>query len=129
MNTIFGTAGRKGVITVEVITGMAILGVVAALAADAVAGYYRVKSQYDWRRAAVWAAAGQLHRYQAGTPLDAPPPENLWAKSIRLETAARPGRDAWEGFQLVTVTATLDVKREPTIHEQVSGYVRERAMP
>lgn len=125
----FRTFGRKGFFVPEILVGMAIMAVVAALAADAIAGYYRVRRQYDWRRAAAWAAAGQLQRYQAGAPIDSAPPGNLWPEEIHLKTAARPGQGPWQGFQLITVTATVEDGHGPAIHEQVSGYVRERAEP
>jgi hypothetical protein len=123
------SSSRKGYFVSEILVGMVIMAVVAALMADAICGYYRVRSQYDWRRAAVWAAAGQLQRCQAGAAIDTAPPENLWPEEIKLETTACPGQGAWQGFQLVTVTATVDVARGPAIREQVSGYVRERATP
>jgi len=119
----------RGVVTIETLVAVVILATVSVMAADAIWNYYQTRDQYLWREAAAWAAAGQLHRYQAGAPIDSAPPENLWQPEIRLQTTVAPGEGTWQGFSRVTVTASVARSRSQNIYERVSGYVRLEGKP
>lgn len=106
-----------------------IVGLLVALTATGLVRYYRCRSEAMARQAAVWVAAAQLQRYQAGASLDSAPPAGVLAPEIALKTSAQPGQGQWDGFQLVTVTATYEIGEKRSVRERVSGYIPPEANP
>ncbi len=121
---------QRGLVAAEAVTGIALMALIAALAADAVFDYQHLRDRYYWRQAAAWAAAGQLQRYQAGAPIDSRPPAGIVPDEIALETLVEPGRDQWRGLDRVTVVATATSPYGGrAAHEQISGYVPVEVTP
>lgn len=121
--------GRRGVLLTEILVSIALLAVLGALATSVMMDYYRVRERYVWQQAARWAAAAQLQRIHAGAPWDSAPPDGTVSEEVRLEITNQPGRGPWEGYQLVTVVATVEMARGLPVREQVRGYVGRRDFP
>ncbi len=124
------TAGKRSTLRaayfdVEVLVAITLMGIIAALTADALFKFGRTGEEYRWRRAASWAAYAQLERLQAGAAQDSLPPPGVLPAEIRIETRTRPATGVWKDFQLVTVTATAAMPSGRTAHESCSGFVRE----
>ena len=115
---------RRGIIGTEVVVGLGLLVVIAGLTAKGVFDYRRGNDIAIVRRAALWAAEGQLRRLNAGAALDSQPPAGVLPEYIRLQTRAEPASGQWAGFQRVTVTATAEPGWCAAVHERVVGYVR-----
>ncbi len=120
---------RRGYFYVEVITSIMILGLMTVLVGSAVLQARRTHSYYYWRQAAAYAAEAQMQRYRAGAAIDSRPPAGLIPDEIELQTAVKPGNGDWQGFTLVTVTATVYRPPMTDIHEQLSGYVTTETTP
>ena len=120
---------KRGYIWAEVVVCIPIVGLLIALTAAGFTQYYRFRSESIGHQAAAWVAAGQLQRYQAGAPLDSIPPPGVLPPEVTLKTSAKPGQGPWEGFQLVTVTATFALGEKHTVRERISGYVRSEVKP
>lgn len=120
---------RRGYFYVEVITSIMILGLMTVLVGSAVLQARRTHSHYYWRQAAAYAAEAQMQRYRAGAAFDSRSPAGLIPDEIELQTAVKPGEGDWEGFTLVTVTAT--VRRPPMtdFQERLSGYIATETTP
>ncbi len=121
--------GRRGWFAVETLVSIALLTVLAAMATTAMTNYSRVRDRYVWQQAARWAASAQLQRIQAGAAWDTMPADGTVPEEVHLETIHRPGKGAWEGCELVTVTATVEMSRGQPIRELVHGYVGRRDQP
>jgi hypothetical protein len=119
----------SGIVMVEVVVGIALMGLIAALAAGAFVDYRHARDACWWREAAMWAAAGQLQRIAAGAPLDSSPPAVALPEGISLQATREPGQGQWENFSRVTVAASKTVWGGRVIHEQISGFVRTEAKP
>ncbi|UCD27538.1 MAG: type II secretion system protein [Planctomycetota bacterium] len=120
---------RRGYMLAEILVSLWLITVLAALAGKALFDYYHARDHYLWRQAAILAADAQLQRYQAGAELDSQPSEGVMADNILLRTAVEPGRDQWQGFKRVTVTASVLVQNEEKVREQISGYVSAEVRP
>lgn len=125
MRTCHHRRQRRALYVNEVIYSVGILGLMTFMTIDAVTAYCRTSDQYAWRQAALWAATGQLQRYQAGAPLDSTPPEAVVPEQVKLKTDATPAAGDWAGFDRVTVTATVELPFKRMITERVTGYVRK----
>jgi len=121
--------GRRGVMLTEILVSIALLAVLGTLAASVTMNYYSVRERYVWQQAARWAAAAQLQRIHAGAVWDSAPPDGTVSEQILLETTSQPGRGPWDGYQLVTVVATVEMARGLPLREQVRGYVDRRDVP
>ena len=118
----------RGFIEIEVVMSVAILTVVTILAAEGIFSYYRAHRQQVARQAAAWAADAQLQRYQAGAPIDSAPPAGMIPEEIVLTTRVQPGKGPWQGFNLVTVTATTAISPSGEVREEISGYLRPQVL-
>ncbi|NLX12805.1 MAG: type II secretion system protein [Phycisphaerales bacterium] len=120
---------RRAFLYVEVITSIMILGLLAMVVGSTVLQARRTRGHYYWRQAAAYAIEAQLQRYRAGAAIDSPPPDGLVPDEIDLRTNVEPGTGDWEGFTLVTVTATVHRPAMPDIHERLSGYIDTETRP
>jgi type II secretory pathway pseudopilin PulG len=117
---------RRGIFAwTEVIASLPLLGLLVALAGAGVLRHQRVRAEYSARQTAAWAAAAQLQRYQAGASMDSLPPDNLLTPEVKLVTQTQSAAPPWEGYSLVTVTATVGLNESDAVSERVSGYVRQ----
>lgn len=107
----------------------ALLMLTAILAAEAMFAYRRTHDRYVHQQAARWAAAGQLQRYQAGAAFDSLPPQGVIPESISLRTDVQSGQGQWLGFDLVTVTAEVNLPNGRQTAERIQGYVPGRGQP
>ena len=129
MNVEYKQHRRGMLLGTEVIVAVVLIGMLAAVAAKALMDYHHLREQHVWRRAAGWAAAGQLQRVQAGAPLDSLPLPGVVPDEITLETHTEPGQGQWAEFSRVTVTATAAMPSGRSVREQVSGYVGGEVTP
>jgi type II secretory pathway pseudopilin PulG len=113
----------------EVVAAIPIIGLMVALAASGILRYYRTRNESVARQAAMWAAAAQLQRCQAGAPLDSQPPGDAIPTDVVLKTVAAPSQGSWAGFNLVTVTATVSLNERDKVSERISGYVPAEVKP
>lgn len=120
---------RKGMIELEVVMGVVLLGIILLVAADAILSASRMQDGYTVRQAALQAASAQLQRHRAGAPLDSLPPDGLIPDCIALDTTAEPGTGAWAGFDRVRVRAIVTLPSGGIVREEVTGYVRREAAP
>lgn len=117
---------RRGIFAwTEVIASLPLLGLLVALAGAGVLRHQRLRAEYSARQTAAWAAAAQLQRYQAGASMDSLPPDNLLTPEVKLVTQTQSAAPPWEGYSLVTVTATVGLNESDAVSERVSGYVRQ----
>jgi hypothetical protein len=115
---------RKGIMGTELVVGLALLMLMAGLAAKGVFDYRRSCDTAIVRRAAIWAAEGQMRRLHAGAAFDSQPPAGTLADYIKVVTQAEPAGGMWAGFHRVIVTVTAEPGWCAPVHEQVVGYVR-----
>jgi len=101
-----------------------LFGMIVAFSSSALLRYRELRDHTAWRRAAAWAAAAQLQRYQAGAELDSQPPPGLISDRISLETSIEPGEHEWAGLVRVTVTATVSRGDRVIARERATGYIR-----
>jgi len=119
----------RGMIWAELAVCIPIVALLVALTMSGFVSYYRVRSEGVARQAAAWAAGAQMQRYQAGAALDSVPPAGVLPPEIALKTTTQPAQGDWEGFQLVTVTATYEIGVGRSVREHVSGYVQKEGRP
>jgi len=124
-----GRQRARGMIWAELAVCIPILALLLTLTMAGFVSYYRVRSEAFARQAAAWAAAAQMQRYQAGAPLDSTPPAGVLPPEVALKTTTQPAEGDWQGFQLVTVTATYEIGVGRSVRERVSGYIRTEAKP
>ena len=115
---------RRAYLDLEIAISLVLLGVLAVTLAKAIGTYNDARRQSLAARSALWAADAQLQRIRAGAPADSRPPENLVPKTIELKTKVELGRGEWEGFNRVTVMATIALPRNRHAQEQIVGYIR-----
>ena len=120
---------RRAYLFVEVITSIMILGLLAMLVGSTVLQARRTRGHYYWRQTAAYAVEAQMQRYRAGAAIDSRPPDGLVPEEIDLHTAVEPGHGDWDGFNLITVTATVHRPPMRDIHEQLNGYIPAEAAP
>ncbi|MEP0844316.1 MAG: hypothetical protein HRF43_16575 [Phycisphaerae bacterium] len=120
---------RRGLLFSEVIVAVPILGMLVALAAAGVLSYQKSRHEATARQTAAWAAAAQLERIQAGAAPDSRPPAGVLSPDVELSVGTTPGKGAWEGFQLVTVSAGIVLNDKQKVAERISGYVRTEVKP
>lgn len=119
----------RGIIWTEVMVAIPIMALLVAMATSTFMQYYRFRGESIARQQALWAAAGQLQRYQAGAALDSSPPPGVLPPEVTIKTSTAPAHSPWDGFQLVTVTATTDLGENRSVREQISGYIRSEVKP
>ena len=120
---------RRALVGTEVVVSLGLMMVIAALAVSAVIDYRHTRDHYTYRQVAAWAADAQLQRYRLGAPIDSRPPADLVPESITLETRVEPGVGQWQGFNRITVIATMKLPRDGQITEQIAGYIRGEVTP
>ncbi len=119
----------RGFAFVEAVVGIVLLGLIVALAAEAMFTYQKSRNQSVDRQAMLWAASGQLQRIAAGAAPDSPPPEEILPAGISLQTQTQAGEGQWKGFTRVTVTATAMSYGGKELREQIGGFVRTEGRP
>ena len=119
----------QGFAFIEMVVGITLLGLIVALAADAMFTYQQSRNQAVDRQAMIWAVSGQLQRIAAGAAPDSLPPEGMIPAGVSLQTQTQAGEGQWKGFTRVTVTATAMSYGGKELREQISGYVRMEARP
>ncbi len=129
MRRIHVKTGIRGSVLFEAVIGIVLLGLVIALAADAMFTYQKSRNQAIDRQAMLWAASGQLQRITAGAAPDSLPPEGMLPTGISLQTRTDAGEGQWQGFTRVTVTATAVSYGGQEFREQVSGFIRMEGRP
>lgn len=100
------TARGRGFLLAEMIVGISLLGVIIAGLAVSMNGFSMI-NDYQWGRQRCMAAAeAQLDSLAAtGKPIETQEMQRLWpGVTVALERTA--GAGAWEGLELVQVTAT-----------------------
>jgi hypothetical protein len=121
--------GLRGSVFLEAVIGIVLLGLVVALAAEAMFTCQKSRNQSIDRQAILWAASGQLRRITAGAAPDSQPPDGMLPAGISLQTQTQAGAGQWQGFTRVTVTATTVSYGGEKLCEQVSGFVRMEGRP
>ena len=129
MRTAGHSSLRRGFFLLEVAASILLLGVMAGLTAVAVYRHGQTRMVYARTQRVAWAADAQLQRIQAGAGLESLPPPGVLAEKVTLVTTSEPGRGDWDGFTLVTVTATAPVKRGKVARARSRGYVRTEREP
>lgn len=117
-------AAFRGLIFSEVVVGLPLLALVAALATGGILTYQKSRSEAMARQAAMWAAAAQMERIQAGAEPASPPPAGVLPADLIVNATSAPGQGQWQGFQFVTVTASVRLNDRRTVTERISGYVK-----
>ncbi len=120
---------RRAVVDIELFASLALLMFLATLVAEGLFRYTRTRDEQLFRRALIAAADAQMQRYDAGAPIDSPPPAGVLPVEIELETRALPAGDGWPGFTRVTVVATARLPHGKVVHEEVTGLVRGEGAP
>jgi len=115
---------HRGFLLTEAIVCIALLAVISGVASKVLYDYCRTRNHHLCREAVLLAADGQLQRYQAGAALNSKPPAGLISDGIELGTSVEPGLGQWQGFDKVTVKASVLVGGKDRVSEQVVGYVR-----
>ena len=119
----------RGVLATEVVVSIALMFLIAGLTASALMDHHHARDEAFYRRAASWAAAGQLQRYQAGALIDSLPPAEMVGRAITLETRVHPGQGQWEGLDRVEIIATATLPSSKRVAETIRGYVARTVRP
>jgi type II secretory pathway pseudopilin PulG len=113
---------RKGIIWLEVMAALGLIGIISVLAGEAVMSYQQVQRELRLRDQLSAAAALQLQRYRAGAEPDSLPPGDLLDDAIELSTTTQPGEGDWEGMQQVTVEASGTTVTGTRLSAAMVGY-------
>lgn len=89
-----------------------------------VSSYAKARRYYALHQAVSWAADAQLQRILAGAEPNSNPPEGTIQSDIVLSASITPGIDAWQGMELVTVTASMHPNRLKPIRVESRAYRR-----
>jgi type II secretory pathway pseudopilin PulG len=116
---------RRGLIIVESLGALIIMGVLAGVLLYSGVEYLRFRNDAVLERALRLAAAGQIERVRAGADPASRPPPGTVAPDIAIETRCEPGTGAWEGCVLVTVTATGESLGGRCNEVTLAAYTRE----
>lgn len=122
-------ARRRGFITVEALTAIAIILVMTGILFEASLSYIRARNDNMLERTLRLAAQAQLERYRAGAPLDSAPPEGCLPPDVRLVTTTAPAEDPWAGMTKVTVTASSEGPAGRPQETALSGYFEKAPTP
>ena len=118
-----------GLIITEVLICIPIMALLASLGAISVMNYQRARHVSAARQMVAWAASAQLQRIQAGAAIDSLPPAGVIPADVELKTTSTPGQSQWQGFQLVSVSATMRLNAKENVSERISAYVAAEAKP
>jgi len=117
---------RRGVLAVEMITGIVVSGVMMGLLLHSSWGYVRVRERLMTDRVLRLAAEAQFERVRAGLGPETLPPGGILPPGVALKTVTEPGRGAWAGMTLMTVTATATDGKGVRYERVLSGYLPGR---
>ena len=116
---------KTGVILIEVITAIFLMGLMLAMLAVSLDGYARFNDWLLTRQRCTAAAEAQLDSIAAtGECLNDETMKRLWPK-VRISIEKSAGAGQWKGLELVTVNAEAKSRRK-MVHLQLSRYFLPR---
>jgi hypothetical protein len=115
---------RRAIIHIEAAVSLVLLIALGVTMAKAIHAYHNAQVHSLAARSALWAADAQLQRIRTGAAAGSRPPADLVPNTIELKSKIEPGRGEWEGFNRVTVIATVSLAQSRPVQEQAVGYVR-----
>jgi len=114
---------QKGFITAELITAIAVLGVII-VGLTASLSAFSLFNDYQWaRQRCIAAAQAQLDSITAtGRPVEPEKMARLWG-AVEVSVSKKPGEAQWEGLELIEITAAAQAgPRRVTVH--LARYIR-----
>lgn len=114
---------RRGFMTLDLLAAVGLMLVVFILFMTATHHYAAARRETDARRMLLLVADAELNRLRAGADDSAQP---FRPAGVSVETATRPGQQAWQGLTLVTVTARTQILGGKWVSHSVAGYMRPR---
>lgn len=111
-------------ILIDLAVALTVCGLLVGGLLMTVSNYAKARRYYALHQTVAWAADAQLQRILAGAEPDSQPPGGTIRSDIVLSASVTPGIDAWQGMELVAVTASIHPKHWKPIRVESRAYRR-----